>query len=65
MRLIPISANVMVNPDCISCIEQRNMGGVSGMYVWIEDRDYVLTIPFDEFMKSIRETEPMIQQFAG
>ena len=67
MNLIPISPNVLINPECISCVEQRDIQGTSVTYVWIGDRDYVLVMPLDEFYKSlgIGEQSNGGQHFAG
>lgn len=65
MRLVQVSDNVFVNPDSISCVEQRSEGGVYLTYVWIGEKSYVLTVPFDEFYKDIEEPVKMVQNFAG
>lgn len=53
MKLIPISPNILINPDCISCIEQREIKGTDVTYVWIGDKHYVLAVPLDEFYASL------------
>lgn len=68
MNLVPISENVLINPEAITCIEQRIVGGVDITYVWIGDRAYILNIPLNEFYKSLRlkEDESKVTQgFAG
>lgn len=53
MNLIPISDNVLINPESISCIEQRTSRGIEVTYVWIGDKNYVLEIPLVDFYKSL------------
>lgn len=67
MRLVSVSANVFVNPECISCIEQRIIEGTAVTYVWIEDKSYVLTVPFEDFYRNIQQTDekPIQQIWAG
>lgn len=65
MRLIPISSNVLVNINSIDCVEQKVSRGVEITYVWVGGRSYILETPLDEFYKSIENSSPMIQQFAG
>ena len=67
MNLIPISPNVLVNPENISCIEQKVSRGVEITYVWVGDRNYLLEIPLDEFYRSIGIMEQSSggQYFAG
>ncbi len=65
MNLIPISPNVLVNPEYISCVEQRDIGGTTVTYVWIDDRDYVLTYNLEDFYKNLDLGGPTVQQFAG
>ena len=68
MNLIPISENVLINPDSITCIEQRVVKGIDVTYVWIGDKHYILSVPLDEFYKSLRlkeEGAEIKQYFAG
>ena len=51
MKLISVSANVFINPEYVSCIEQRNIEGTSVTYVWLGEKSYVLTVPFENFYK--------------
>lgn len=64
MKLIPISPNVLVNPESISCVEQRDVQGTSVTYVWVGDRDYVLTYKIEDFYKNLDDGE-VKQSFAG
>lgn len=67
MNLIPISANVLVNPESITCVEQKVSRGVEITYVWVGDRSYLLEVGLDEFYKSIGldGSGATVQQFAG
>ncbi len=63
MRLVQVSANVHVNPEFISCVEQRNYEGVAGIYVCVGEKDYLLTVPFEDFYRNIQDTDEGPQQF--
>jgi len=63
MNLIPLSPNILVNPDKISCIEQREIQGTYVTYIWIDDRDYVLTIPLKDFYNSLKMSDGEPGQF--
>lgn len=67
MNLVAISPNVLVNPESIDCVEQRDVQGTQVTYVWIGDRDYVLVTPIEEFYKSLGLAEQSNgqQHFAG
>ncbi len=68
MKLIPISANVLVNPECISCIEQKNTRGVELTYVWVDGKSYILEFPLDKFYEDLgigEFSQSTVQQFAG
>ena len=51
MNLIKISMNVMVNPDCISCIEQKKINKQDIVIVWVDGKSYTLEIPLDQFIE--------------
>lgn len=57
MKLIPISPNVLINPCNITCVEQKDVKGTAITYVWLGDKHYILTIPLDEFYKSIEDVD--------
>jgi hypothetical protein len=65
MNLIPISPNILVNPECITCVEQKTSRGVELTYVWVGNRSYLLEIPLDEFYKNLNNATPPKQYFAG
>ncbi len=67
MKLIPISPNILINPDCITCVEQREVKGIDVTYVWIGDKHYILSVSLDEFYKNlgIAEMSEGGQYFAG
>lgn len=65
MNLIPISPNVLVNPECISCVEQKMSRGVEVTYVWVGDRSYFLEVPIEEFYKSLENYGEIKQYYAG
>lgn len=65
MKLIPISPNVLVNPDNITCIEQRVSKGIELTYVWVGDKSYLLEIPLDALYKSLDITDQPQQFWAG
>lgn len=67
MNLIPISSNVLVNPDSITCVEQKVSRGIEITYIWVGDRSYLLEVPLDEFYKSLNLSGSDVHQqfFAG
>ena len=68
MNLIPISSNVLVNPECISCVEQRNIQGTIVTYVWVDNKEYILSVPLNEFYKNLglySEDGETKQEWAG
>lgn len=70
MKLIPISNNILINPERISSIEQKEVRGSKGTYVTyvcVNEKEYVLEIPLQEFMQKLEmaDAEPTVQYFAG
>ena len=70
MNLIPISANVLVNPDEICYISQKKTKGGTVIMVGIEGKEFELEIPLQQFYDSIgvAEQQPQYdgkQHFAG
>lgn len=65
MRLIPISPNILVNPEAITCIEQREVRGIDVTYVWLGDKHYILGYPVEELYKNLEEQGELKQYFAG
>lgn len=68
MNLVPISSNVLVNPEYITCVEQRLSKGVEVTYVWIGEKNYFLEVPLDSFYESIgidKVNYTTKQEFAG
>lgn len=53
MNLIKVSPNVLVNPKCISCVEQKKVNGKSVVIVWVEGKSYTLSISMKEFLSSL------------
>ena len=64
MSLIPVSANVFVNACNVTALEQRELGGTTAYFVCVGEKEYLLTIPLQQFIMSmedkedIRESEP-------
>lgn len=69
MNLISIGEpNILINPDQIQYVEQRNVGITSVTYVCIGGREFILGIPLDEFYRSLRLKEDenrIVERFAG
>lgn len=65
MKLIQISNNVLVNPECISYVEQRFVKKDMKIIVGIEDREFELDIPLEQFWKQLKAEEKTEQYFAG
>ena len=53
MNLIKISDNVLVNPKCISCVEQKKVSGKTVVIVWVEGKSYTLGVSMKEFLNSL------------
>lgn len=68
MKLIPISDNVLVNPECITCVEQKNTKGISITYVWVGNKSYILEYTLEEFYKGLgigEDNYETKQEFGG
>ena len=67
MKLIPLSPNILINPDCICYIEQRQVGKATVTFVCIGEKEYVLQVPLNDFYNSlgINEQSNGGQYFAG
>lgn len=53
MELIPISTNILINPERISAIETRTLRGKKQHTAVVDNRNYVIEIPIKEFLQSI------------
>ncbi len=53
MNLIKVSENVLINPDCISCIEQKKVNKQDVIIVWVDGKSYTLEIPLSEFLTAL------------
>lgn len=67
MKLIVISENVLINPQKITSVEQKNIKGKIDTLVIVEGRQYVLEVELGEFIKQLMEAgvEPPSQYWAG
>ena len=70
MNLIPISANVLINPDEICYISQKKTKGGTVIMVGIEGKEFELEIPLQQFYDSVGITSKQAQydgqqHFAG
>ena len=50
MILVRISKNILVNPNCISSVEQKEVRGKQVIIVWVNDCSYTLDVPLKDFM---------------
>ena len=57
MNLIKVSDNVLINPDCISCIEQKKVNKQDVIIVWVDGKSYTMEIPLQEFLVSLDNLE--------
>lgn len=57
MNLVKISDNILVNPKCISCIEQKIVHEKRLIIVWVEGRSYTLGVPIEDFMQELDNLE--------
>ena len=57
MSLIPVSSNVFVNSCKVDALEQRDLGGTTAYFVCIGEKEYLLTIPLQEFIKSMDDDD--------
>lgn len=53
MNLIKISNNILVNPKCISCIEQKTLHSKEVVIIWVDGRSYTLGVPLKDFMHEL------------
>jgi len=70
MNLIPISQNILINPEYISCIEQVEERGKMVLYVWCEGRKHEYMwedkVPIGAFLDILKSSgEETKQFFAG
>lgn len=67
MNLIPISPNLLINPDDICYVEQRKTKSGTTIKVGIADKEFEVDVPLDEFWKSIgmKAQSSSGQHFAG
>jgi hypothetical protein len=69
MKLIPISNNVLINPECISCVEQIIERDKIVLYIWCDGRKheymYEEKIPIGEFLNILKQDSEKEQHFAG
>ena len=67
MNLIKISNNVLVNPDSISCVEQKVINKKTIVIIWVEGKSYTLDIPLMEFLNILDNINIVSgeQHFAG
>jgi len=66
MNLIPISSNVLVNPEHICSVEQKIIGETTITVVRVYEKDYVLTFPLKDFLEKVEKLDQSKgQHFAG
>ena len=69
MKLIPISNNILINPECISCVEQIEERGKNVFYIWCDARRYEYMyedkVPIGEFLDILKQDSDKKQYFAG
>lgn len=66
MKLVSISENIMVNPDCISCIEQRKVNKQDVIIVWVDGKSYTVEASFvNTFLKDLDKSGAIRQEFGG
>lgn len=61
MNLIPISNNILVNPDHIGCIEQRKVRGEIVMFIYVDGVEYEYEfkdkVPIADFINILKEAK--------
>lgn len=50
MNLINISPNIFINPEYISCIEQKIVNKNTIIVVWVDVKSYVVTMKLEELL---------------
>lgn len=66
MSLIPVSKNILVNPCNVDSLEQRDMSGTTAYFVIIGQKEYLLTVPLEQFIKDMDyDKENDEQHWAG
>ena len=57
MNLIKVSDNVLINPNCISCIEQKKVNKQDVIIIWVDGKSYTLEVSLPEFLNSLDNLE--------
>lgn len=66
MKLVKVSENILVNPECISSVEQKIVHSKKRITVLVEGRSYTLEVSIEEFMKELNSLNASTgQHFAG
>lgn len=55
----------MVNPACITAIEQRKTGDISSIFVLVGGKEYLLTYKLDDFLNDLSEIDQDITSDYG
>ena len=59
MKLVPIADNILVNPDHIGCIEQRQIRNEIVMFIYVDGVEYEYMykdkVPIEAFLDIISE----------
>lgn len=67
MKLIPIQQNVLINPEKISSVEQKDIKGKIVTTVVVDGRQYVLEVALKDFLFTLEQAgvESNEQYWAG
>lgn len=53
MNLIKVSDNVLINPNCISCVEQKIINKNTVIVIWVDGKSYTLGVSIKDFLSSL------------
>lgn len=61
MQLIPISDNILINPEHIGCIEQRKIREENVLFIYVDGVEYEYMysdkVPIGDFINIIQESK--------
>ena len=53
MQLIPVSENILVNPDAITSVQKRVVGKKVTLTINVGGKTITMTVPFEQFHKDL------------
>jgi hypothetical protein len=65
MAFYPVDENTLINIDSIDSVKQRIVGGNPIVYIYVNNREYVIKNNVVEFLRMVRELGTEVQTWAG